>query len=202
MVILFIMEAALGMAALERALEDLGRLLAERGLAADLFVIGGAAMLLNDPHGSPPTRDVDAAARLSGLELVHPVLPDAIRVAIADVGRIHDIGAGWINAAAAQSFGNLVPPGALERATQRDFHALTIRIAARQDLISLKLAAATRRGNKGERHRQNLVGLRPSDGELEQAADWYLTSVTDPRAAQERLLEVVAAVRKERDGRS
>lgn len=102
------MATTFGIDALERALADLGALLDERGLKADLFVIGGAAFLLSDPDSAPPTRDVDAAARLEGLEPVHPILSREIADAIDVVGRIHGIGPGWISAAAANSRQNLL----------------------------------------------------------------------------------------------
>lgn len=194
------MAQPLGIEALEGALSDLGELLAESGTSADLFVIGGAAYLLADPHSAPPTRDVDAVARLDGHELVQPVLLPQVIEAIEAIGRIHQLGPGWLNAAAANAFGDLVPEGALDRADVRTWGSLTLRIAHRTDLIRLKLQAATRRGPKGERHRQNLVSLRPTEEELDDAATWYRNAASDPRAVEERLGEVVARIREALDG--
>lgn len=77
------MARTLGIHALEAALADLGAYLAEHGQEADLFVIGGAAFLLSDPDSAPPTRDVDAAARMEATELVQPVLSRELEDAIA-----------------------------------------------------------------------------------------------------------------------
>lgn len=63
------------------------------------------------------------------------------------------------------------PDDWMERVAWRRFGGLRVGIAARQDMLWLKLwALADNPGREGRRHLNDLLALAPSDGELEAAA--------------------------------
>lgn len=189
-------------AALERALADLGAALAQHDEHFTLFVIGGSAYLLQEPERARATSDLDVAAMvLADGALVRPVpLPRTLADMAAAVGRLHGLGAGWINSAAAASFDNLIPDGALERATRRTWGGLTLLVASRDDLIRLKFQAAQRRGSMGDRYRDDLVRMHPTAQELQVAMEWLVATAPDPDSARERARVVFEQVRSTSDG--
>lgn len=177
--------------ALLEALDELGEVLAERDEHYTLFVVGGAAILLQAPHLARSTADLDVAAVVSrGSELSRRI-PEGLTRAVADVAKLLGLSPGWINGAAAASFPDLVPPGALERAHRLHTGGLTLLVADRLDLIGLKLQAALRRGEPGRRHRQDLLRLEPTPLELRDAADAALAAFSDPSAHAERVSSVL-----------
>jgi hypothetical protein len=187
-----------GIEALTAALADLGELLREQSTPTAIYVIGGGAFLLLEPHRAQATSDLDVAALVTADGTIRSAapLPASLAEAAAIVARIHDLPAGWINAAAAASFDDLVRDGALERATAHTWGALTVHVAAREDLLVLKLRAAHRRGAKGERYRRDVAAMRPSDAELD-AARRAIAGEAYPREHTERML---AEIRRWRDG--
>jgi hypothetical protein len=188
--------------ALTSALRDLGDTLAARGHMYELYVIGGAAFLLQEPRLARATGDLDVAAMLlEDGEIVAPVpLPTPLAEAAAAVASLHDLSPGWINSAAAASFDNLLPDGALDRARVQRWGTLTLRIADRIDLVKLKFQAAQRRGAKGARYRDDLARMQPTDGELTDALAWYLSSQTDAATAGDRARQVLEEVEAMRNG--
>lgn len=178
----------------EAALAELGALLAEQNLRFEFCIIGGAAFVL---HGFPEfiaTADLDVAAQVGEDGALTAPVPLPIEVARAArvVGNAMGLGAHWINSAAAASFGVRLPPGFLERATRIEYGGLVLHIASRQDLMSLKLLAALRRGQPGERHRDDLRRANVTIDELQAAADWIRSNDTDSAAAEPRIRDVVA----------
>ena len=149
-------------------------------MSFDLLVIGGGALLLRDLI-TRPTMDLDAMARLEdGKVLAAKPLPDALVEAIRDVAdtlglqREPKDDKDWLNAGPTFLLTLGLPDGFEQRAEVRKFHNLTLRIGSRQDLITLKLWAATdiRRGARRAVDVDDLVELAPTDGELRAALAW------------------------------
>lgn len=187
---------------LERALVDLGAVLADRGERYELCVIGGGAFLLNDPDRFRATADLDVAAEVEpDATLSAPVpLPEPLALAVAQIARAHDLAPHWINSAAAASFGVMLPDGFLERSTRHEYGGLVLQVAARIDLLKLKLQAAQRRGAPGARHLDDVARAQPSAEEIAVAADWVRARHADPMASAERLEQVLLDLRARLDG--
>jgi hypothetical protein len=188
-------------ALLDRALAEVGTLLAERGVTLELCVIGGAAFVLQDTPGFVATADLDIAAQIAeDGTLVAPVpLPPPLADAIQIVAHAMGLGPHWINSAAAAAFGVCLPEGFLARARRIQHEGLVLHVGSRQDLIALKLLAALRRGQPGDRHRDDLIRARATDQELEIAAAWARERSTDQAASEPRLIEVLDQLRTRRD---
>ena len=164
----------LNSAGVEKALETLGSLLDERGLSYELVTVGGSALLLLGLT-IRPTRDLDVVAQLEAGEYVKlSELPEPLRLAVGDVGRILDIGADWINTGPADLLDFGLPDGFAERTSVRSFGPLTLRIASRRDQVFLKLYAAADNGLRSK-HFQDLQQLQPTEGELLEGARWAVT---------------------------
>lgn len=66
-------------------------------------------------------------------------------------------------------------PGLGERLIWRDYAGLRVGLVDRQDLVFFKLYAAADHTGPGSVHYQDLLALRPSPSELENAAAWIAT---------------------------
>lgn len=121
----------LGRAAIEDALRRLGDRLAKRGVVADLYVFGGAAMALAY-DARRATRDIDAVFQPHGIVL------DEAR-AVADE---LDLPQWWLNEQASA----YVAPGG-DPAAPRVFDHPGLRVAAAspEHLLAMKVLAARRR---------------------------------------------------------
>jgi hypothetical protein len=106
----------------------LARLLAERGATADVFVFGGAAMVLGY-DARPSTRDVDALWRPHGIVLD----------AAWEVARRLGLPRWWLNEQAS----SFVPPGTpFEGAALFEAPGLRVIQASPELLLAMKVAAA------------------------------------------------------------
>ena len=166
---------------LHQALGLLGELLAARGHPPQSFVVcGGSSLLALGLVNRTTTRDVDILAKIEAEMLVTPrPLPTWLLEAADDVGRQLDLPKAWLNAQVAEEslFACGFPPGLQQRLTVQEYGPkLQIGFIARRDQIFLKLHAAVDRD--GGRHLQDLQDLRPTAGELLDAAKW--TRTQDP----------------------
>jgi hypothetical protein len=162
------------------ALTLLGDVLEERGLAFDLVVIGGGALLLQQLIRRP-TLDLDVVARIErDAWLTSKPLPAPLVAAIRDVAEALDLpreprdDKDWLNGGPSFLRNLGLPAGFEGRASTRRFGPLTIRVAAREDLIALKLWAATdpRRGQRRAVDVHDLQELHPTGAELRAAVRW------------------------------
>ncbi len=163
---------------LRRALGLLGELLERRGHSFDLVVIGGGALLLQNLIGRP-TLDLDTVARVAGEKWVPAKpLPNELVRAIRDVavtlGLQRQPDDDWLNGDSTVLIDTGLPKGFADRAMAIQFGSLTIRVAARPDLICLKLWAATdtARGARRNVDIADLKELDPTIDELRQAVRW------------------------------
>jgi hypothetical protein len=165
---------------LTAALRLLGELLADRGLTFDLVVIGGGALLLQDLVRRP-TLDLDAVARIEdGVWVSAKPLPPELVTAVREVAdalgleREPRSDRDWLNGGPTKLRSLGLPDGFELRLSVLHFGPLTIRVASRSDLVTLKLWAATdsARGARRSVDVQDLRELRPSLDELRSAARW------------------------------
>jgi hypothetical protein len=164
----------------ESALNDLGRVLADRGLAYELVTVGGSSLMLLGLLRRP-TRDLDVVALVEGGEYVKArELPIPLQDAVREVGGVLGIGPKWLNVGPADLLDFGLPPGFASRTQLRRYGPLTLHVAGRQDQVALKLYAAADQG-PSSKHFQDLQSLAPTQRELVQAARWAITH--DPSAA-------------------
>ena len=118
----------LGRAELERAFNALGERLARRGIVADLFVVGGAAMALAY-DASRVTRDVDA------LFVPHGVVLDESRAVAQELG----LPGWWLNEQASVYVSGRDDPG---KRRVFDHPNLRIMVASPEHIFAMKALAA------------------------------------------------------------
>ena len=82
-----------------------------------------------------------------------------------------------------------LPPGLERRIHWRRYGGLVVGLVDRYNLIFFKLYAATDSGGPASVHYQDLIALRPSSIELQEAATWVRKQ--DPSAGFSILLEQV-----------
>ncbi len=183
-------------------LAALGELLARRGLQFDLVVIGGGALLLRDLI-SRPTQDLDIVATIEAgkWRMASKPLPEQLVEAIREIGEAFDLpreprdDKDWLNPGPAFLLKLGLPDGFEGRVDIRTFHDLTVHIAARVDLITLKVWAATDSTRGARRHVDidDLQTLSPTSEELRIAIDWcarqdgrpdFVESEVEPLLAQ------------------
>lgn len=164
--------------AIEAALRALGDRLAARGLQGELFVVGGAAIALAY-DARRATKDVDGVFE-----------PKAVIYEIA--GEIADeLGypPGWLNDAVK----GYIPQGALgDRGHVYAFEGLTVRVAAAETLLAMKVAAA--RVGEDETDVALLAGmldLRTADEVLAVAVDVLGDAATRLTPRSQLLVEAV-----------
>jgi hypothetical protein len=158
-------------------------------------VVGGAALLLRGLI-ERPTRDVAvvAVAEADGEPRPRFELPQELREAVADVAADLSIpDADWLNAGAVSLIGDRLPPGYSDRLQSLVFDALIVSVFGRQDLIHLKLYAASDEG-PGSYHTQDLVALSPTEGELDDARRWIIRYTNQHPAMVADILEFLRGV--------
>lgn len=156
---------------LRAALATLGALVADRGFAAEVVVIGGGALLLSRQI-SRPTKDLDVLAVVErGRYISAEPLPVPLKEAIADTASVHGLDPEWLNSGPTMQLQQGLPSGFATRTTRLVFGALTVQIAGRFDLICLKLYAAADHGQHSK-HVTDLVELAPTAEELRVASRW------------------------------
>lgn len=115
-------------------------------------------------------------------------LPEPLRRAAATVARDFELPADWLNTDVAGQWDTGLPPGLEKRVHWRPFLGLEVGIVDRRDLVFFKLYAAADDLGPESVHYQDLLALRPTDRELQAAAEWVRQQDPSPAFA--------AAVRK------
>lgn len=123
-------EPTLGRDEVLDVLQDLGRRLLDRGVSADLYVVGGAAIALAYDNRRI-TRDVDA--------VFHPA--DPVREEAAHLAQERRLPPDWLSSAALA----FAPPGPDEDAVALEVPGLSIAVASPEHLLAMKLAAGRER---------------------------------------------------------
>ena len=155
-----------------------GELIAAAGLQFNVVIIGGSAVNLLGIVVRATT-DVDILAfadrDVSGRLHLRPPdepLPPALARAAATVAADLGLAPHWLNTGPASQWQTGLPPGLTARLEWRSYGGLAVGLASRYDLIFFKVYAAADQTGPDSVHFQDLLALRPSDGELEAAARW------------------------------
>ena len=161
-------DVLLGRADLEQAFTALGERLARRGVVADVFIVGGAAMALAY-DASRVTRDVDARFLPHGI-----VLEEARRVA-DDLG----LPPWWLNEQA-----SVYISGKDDLGKRRvfDHPGLRVMAASPQHIFAMKALAARTRDIDDLRLLAGIIGVESSDQALRICADFYPDESLSPRS--------------------
>lgn len=191
----------IGSEQLRDLLSAVGELLEAEGETASIVVVGGASLCLRGIV-ERTTDDVDVIARADPseegkrVELVRPdPLPEALRDAVARVGRDYGLDPHWLNTEIADQWKTGLPPSLETSLTWRRFGGLRVGIAGRQSLIALKLFAAVDQGPESV-HYQDLLALAPTDEELQGAAEW-ITSQDPYPSIETHVEQVIDHVRRD-----
>jgi hypothetical protein len=180
---------------IERVFAALGELLTAEGMDFGIVVLGGAALnLLGIVERA--TRDVDVLAITSStledglLSLTPPEpLPKPLKRAIDRVARDFRLPEDWVDTTMGLQLQTGLPPGLERRIHWTRYGGLVVGLVDRYDLIYFKLYAAADSGGPASVHYQDLIALRPSSIELQEAATWVRKQ--DPSAGFSIILEQV-----------
>ena len=160
-------EVLLGRQELERAFTALGERLSRRGVVADVFVVGGAAMALAY-DATRVTRDVDARFVPHGI-----VLEEARRVA-DDLG----LPPWWLNEQATAYISGKDDPG---KRRVFDHPGLRVMAASPEHVFAMKALAARTRDIDDLRLLAGMIGVETADAALRVCADFYPDEPIPPR---------------------
>jgi len=158
-----------GRAELERAFTALGERLARRGIVADVFVVGGAAMALAY-DANRVTRDVDARFMPHGI--VHE---EAMRVA-EELG----LPRWWLNEQASVYISGKDDAG---KRRVFDHPGLRVMAASPHHIFAMKALAARTRDVDDLRLLADITGIESADDALQICADFYPDEPISARSA-------------------
>jgi len=157
--------------ALDRQIEVHG------GVPIGLVICGGTALAALGLL-SRTTKDVDVLAQAEEAEEGIKVLkidkfPQWLEEAAETVGRDFGLPEDWLNLGPASQLESGLPDGFEKRLIKKRYGKyLTVYFTSRTDQIFFKLYAAVDRNNY---HVQDLLALRPTEEEIEEATKWVLT---------------------------
>ena len=138
--------------------------------ATEIVVCGGSALIAT---GLVPrtTQDVDIVALMKADVLIDSEpLPEYLLEAADRVGKILNLPVDWLNNGPASQFRLGLPPGFAGRLQKYEVGArLSVYFISRLDQVYFKTFASADRGGY---HISDLKALRPTDAELQAAAEW------------------------------
>lgn len=145
----------------------------------ELLVCGGSALNILGLI-ERATRDVDVLAYVKRgkdgkIEIIKAdPLREELSMAATKVARDFNLSDKWLNAEPASAVDLGLPHGIMERVVTRRFgQKLIIHFLGRYDQIHFKLYAAVDQGSG--KHLDDLLALKPTSDEIEQAARWSIT---------------------------
>jgi len=165
---------------IETILSALGEQLESSSVeSVELLVCGGSAMIFLG-LAQRTTKDVDILAYIKRTNAgdtsfikAKQMNPEFI-MASRKVARDFNLPENWINTGPTSAVDLGLPDRLMERVTTREFgRKLTIHFLGRYDQIHFKLYAAVDQG--AGIHYEDLLTLKPTADELEQAARWSMT---------------------------
>ncbi|WP_214107542.1 DUF6036 family nucleotidyltransferase [Acrocarpospora catenulata] len=161
-------DGLLGRAELERAFTALGDRLVRRGIVADLFIVGGAAMALAY-DAVRVTRDVDA------LFVPHGVVLEESR----EVAKALDLPPWWLNEQASVYISGQDDPG---KRRVFDHPGLRVMAASPEHIFAMKAIAARTRDIDDLRHLASLTGTTTLADALALCRRFFPSEDVSPRA--------------------
>ncbi len=162
----------------DRMLAALGTVLEQEKIGPVDILVCGAMALTMQGLIDRPTRDIDGLAKVvhrgEALTIRKPIMSKKFTDAVERVGVTYGEGKFWFSTAATILHDDTrLPKGLVERAQVRDYGSnLTVRLCSRADMITLKMWAAIKRG---EPDIGDLVHMKPTRKEAENASEWCLT---------------------------
>ncbi len=177
---------------LEVALSALGDVLAYRGEAYEIILVGGGDLVLRGIVARS-TKDADIVGQRLRNGRIVPLrrLPDALAKAVSEVAEAHDLALDWLNVGPESLLDLGLPAGFEDRLTPRHYGGLTVWLASPYDLVCFKLYAATDHWPSRDRHLDDLRALRPTEADLLSSARWSMTHDPSP-AFRGQLVAVLA----------
>ena len=160
-------DVLLGRAELERAFTALGERLARRGVVADIFVVGGAAMALAY-DATRVTRDVDARF------VPHGIVLDEARQVAGDLG----LPPWWLNEQATAYISGKDDPG---KRRVFDHPGLRVMAASPEHVFAMKALAARTRDIDDLRLLAGMIGIETADAAIQICSDFYPDEPIPPR---------------------
>jgi hypothetical protein len=124
------------------------------------------------------TKDVDVLGMVSetpGALSIQKIteFPAWLKDAASKIGRDFDLPENWLNLGPAAQVESGLPEGFEKRLVKKGYgQYLTIYYTSRIDQIHFKLYAAV---DRGDYHVQDLFALKPTEDEIETAANWVIT---------------------------
>ncbi|WJK32326.1 DUF6036 family nucleotidyltransferase [Solwaraspora sp. WMMA2065] len=158
----------MGRAELERAFSSLGDRLVRRGVVADIFVVGGAAMALAY-DAKRVTRDVDA------MFVPHGVVLDEARAVADELG----LPPWWLNEQASVYVSGKEDPG---RRRVFDHPGIRVMAASPEHIFAMKALAARARDVDDLRTLAALAEVATVDDAVRLCRDFYPDEAISPRA--------------------
>ena len=159
----------LGRAELERAFTALGERLARRGVVADVFIVGDAAMALAY-DATRVTRDVDARF------VPHGIVPEEAGRVADDLGLPH----WWLNEQASVYISGKDDPG---KRRVFDHPGLRVMAASPDHIFAMKALAARARDIDDLRLLADILDLTSADRALQICAEFYPDEPVPQRSA-------------------
>ncbi len=159
----------LGRAQIERAFTALGDRLARRGVVADVFIVGGAAMALAY-DATRVTRDVDS------LFVPHGIVLEEARNVAQDLG----LPAWWLNEQASVYISGKDDP---DRRRVFDHPGLRVTAASPRHIFAMKALAARTRDIDDLRLLADIIGVDTAETALQICAEFFPEEEVPPRAA-------------------
>ena len=161
-------DVLLGRAELERAFTALGDRLARRGVVADVFVVGGAAMALAY-DAARVTRDVDARF------VPHGIVVEEARAVADDLG----LPPWWLNEQATVYISGKDDPG---KRRVFDHPGLRVMAASPEHVFAMKALAARTRDVDDLRLLAGMIGVESAEAALQICEDFYPGEPVPPRS--------------------
>lgn len=160
-------DVLLGRAELERAFTALGERLARRGVVADVFVVGGAAMALAY-DAARVTRDVDARF------VPHGIVVDEAR----QVAKALGLPPWWLNEQATAYISGKDDPG---KRRVFDHPGLRVMAASPEHVFAMKALASRTRDIDDLRLLAGMIGIETPEAALQVCTDFYPDEPIPPR---------------------
>ena len=162
-------DVLLDRAQLERAFTALGERLVRRGVVADIFIVGGAAMALAY-DATRVTRDVDS------LFVPHGVVLDEARNVAHDLG----LPPWWLNEQASVYISGKEDPG---KRRVFDHPGLRVTAASPRHIFAMKALAARTRDIDDLRLLADMIGIDSAATARQICADFFPDEEIPPRSA-------------------
>jgi predicted nucleotidyltransferase len=157
-------------AQIERAFTALGDRLVQRGVVADVFIVGGAAMALAY-DATRVTRDVDS------LFVPHGVVLEEARNVAQDLG----LPAWWLNEQASVYISGKDDP---DKRRVFDHPGLRVTAASPRHIFAMKALAARTRDIDDLRLLTDIIGVGAAETALQICAEFFPEEEVPPRAAR------------------